>query len=329
MDFRRGMAKRILFITSTRVGDAVLSTGLLGRLVTDNPDARFTIACGPAAADLFQAVPGLERLIVLDKKRFSLHWLDLWWACCRTFWDVVVDLRNAPLTLLIPARRHYRMGRKDGGHRLERIARVMGIDGPPPAPKIWITDAHRQTAARLIPGDRPVLAVGPTANWRGKTWPEERFAEVTARLTGPKGIMPGAPVAVFGHGSERASVAGFLAGIPEGRRIDLVGKVSLLEAFACLERSRLYLGNDSGLMHLAAASGVPTLGLFGPTPDEHYGPWGPNCRVVRGQSARDSYPDKVFMFDHANTGTLMEGLSVDLVEQAAIRLFTETARATV
>ncbi|MBD3668264.1 MAG: glycosyltransferase family 9 protein, partial [Kangiella sp.] len=80
------MAKSILFVTATRIGDAVLSTGILGRLIADNPGARITVACGRAAAPLFEAVPGLERIIVLDKKRWSLHWLGLWSQCFRRMW---------------------------------------------------------------------------------------------------------------------------------------------------------------------------------------------------------------------------------------------------
>ena len=57
----------ILFVSATRIGDAVLSTGLLSYLVERYPDARFTIAAGPVAAPLFEAVPRLERIIVIDK----------------------------------------------------------------------------------------------------------------------------------------------------------------------------------------------------------------------------------------------------------------------
>lgn len=314
------MAKSILFVTATRIGDAVLSTGILGRLIADNPGARITVACGRAAAPLFEAVPGLERIIVLDKKRWSLHWLGLWSQCFRRMWSILVDLRNTPMTYLIPTWHRFRMGRKGAGHRLERYARVMRITDAVPTPKIWISDAHRAVADGLIPGDRPVLAVGPTANWRGKTWPEGHFADLVARLTGDGGILPGAAVAVFGHESERASVEGFLASIPEDRRIDLVGKISLLEAYACLEKAALYIGNDSGLMHLAAAAGVPTLGLFGPTPDELYAPWGAHCRVVRGAGFLESFPEN---YDWENSPSLMEKLSVDAAEAAANDLWVE------
>ena len=89
---------RILFVTATRIGDAVLSTGALGWLAGQHPEARFTIACGPVAAPLFEAFPQLERLVVVRKQRYSLHWLALWSACAGTAWDLAVDLRGSGLT---------------------------------------------------------------------------------------------------------------------------------------------------------------------------------------------------------------------------------------
>lgn len=87
----------ILFVTATRVGDAVLSTGLLSPLIDRFPAARFTIAAGPDAAPLFEDIPGLERLISLPKRRWSMHWLGLYRAVAWKRWDMVVDLRASAL----------------------------------------------------------------------------------------------------------------------------------------------------------------------------------------------------------------------------------------
>lgn len=320
----KAMANRILFVTATRIGDAVLSLGVLGRLLADYPDARVTIACGRAAAPLFETVPGLDRVIILDKKPYSLHWLGLWAQCVFGFWTVLVDLRNTPMTYLIPARHQYRMGRKGEGHRLQRYAQVMGISGPPPTPVIWLNDAHRARAAELVPCGALVLAIGPTANWAGKTWPEDRFIALVRRLTGPGGLLAGAKVAVFGHGDERPMVERLLADIPADRCIDLIGKVSLLEAYACLQRSSFYVGNDSGLMHLAAVAAVPTLGLFGPTQENLYGPWGDHCAVVRGAGFMESYPDG---YDWSNSDSLLQSLEVEKVEAAVKILWDRQAEA--
>ena len=318
---------RILFITSTRVGDAILSTGLLGKLIAEYPQARVTIACGPAAAPLFEAVPNLERIIVLRKMVYSLHWVAMWWAVAGKFWDVLVDLRNTPMSYPLAASKRYRLTRsREPGHRIVQLAAVMGVASEPPAPRIWLSEEARRQAKTLIPDGPPVLAVGPTANWLAKTWRAERFAELIERLSGPAGILPGARVAVFGRDDERPMALHLIEAIPEDRRIDLVGKIDLLGAGACIGRAAFYVGNDSGLMHLAAATGIPTLGLFGPSQEEHYAPWGPLCAVARAAKSFDEiFPEN---FDHVSSGTLMDSLTVDAVEQAARelwRLATEAA----
>ena len=117
---------RALFVTSARVGDAILSTGILSRILDQNPGLRVTVACGPAAASLFEPVPGLERIIVLDKMVGSLHWVYLWAKTFSQRWDILVDLRNAPMTFLIGTKKRYRMARsRDTGHRILTLARVI------------------------------------------------------------------------------------------------------------------------------------------------------------------------------------------------------------
>ena len=317
---------RILFITSTRVGDAILSTGLLDHLIAKHPHARITIACGPAAAPLFEAVPNLDEIIVLDKMAFSLHWLMLWAKCAGAVWDILVDLRSSPMPFLLVAKSRHRMVRgRARVHRIEQLATVLGLAEAPPSPRLWTTPDHEAEAARLIPEGAPTLAVGPTANWRAKTWRAEYFEELIWRLTAPNGILPGGRVAVFGRDNERPMAHRLIEAVPARQRIDLVGRVDLLVAYACLRRCALYVGNDSGLMHLAAASGISTLGLFGPSPEAHYAPWGRLTRVVRTSV---SY-DKIFPanFDHRASDTLMDSLSVDAAEEAARELWQQAAEA--
>ena len=172
----------------------------------------------------------------------------------------------------------------------------------------------------MLPGGGPVLAVAPIANWRGKQWRIARFVELIERLTGPDGILPGATIATFGGPAERRQAEPVTAAVSAGRRLDLVGRLDLLTAFLCLRRCDLFIGNDSGLMHLAASAGVPTLGLFGPSRDELYRPWGGHTAVVRTQ---ESYEALVSTrgYDHRTTGTLMDGLSVDAAEAAARALW--------
>src|SRR5215208_2530419 len=96
---------RILFVSASQIGDAVLSTGLLDHLVRNHRDARITVACGPVAEGVFARMPNRERTIVLAKRRGRLHWLELWRQVAGTRWDLVVDLRASAFAWSVLARR--------------------------------------------------------------------------------------------------------------------------------------------------------------------------------------------------------------------------------
>lgn len=312
---------RILFVTATRIGDAVLSSGVLDHLLRQHPGAQVTVAAGRLAVPLFQAVPGLENVIPIRKAPWKRHWLDLWRAAAGRRWDLVVDLRGSAIAYTLRARRRLvlRPSRRPDEHRVTELGRLLGLDEPP-APRVWLSQTHRSAAAALVPDGGGVLAVAPAANWRGKQWQAERFAALAARLTGAGGILPGARVAVFAAGHERTQAAPLLEALDPARRIDLVGAVDLPTAAACLERCALFVGNDSGLMHLAAAAGTPTLGLFGPSREGRYAPWGRRSAVVRTPESFEELtgaPD----FDSRTTDTLMDGLSVEAVADAANNLW--------
>jgi heptosyltransferase III len=319
--YRCGM--KILFVTATRVGDAVLSTGLLSHLTDQYPAARFTIVAGPDAAPLFEDVQGLEQLIGLPKRRWSAHWLTLYRAVAFQRWDVVVDLRASALAYLLwtRERRVAEAGRRNE-HRVKQLARIFALD-PPPSPRLAIAPRREADAARLVPPGGPVIAIGPAANWRGKEWRAERFAELATRLIAQDGMVPGARVVVMAAAHERAQAMPLINALPAARCIDLVGKVDLLTAAAVLRRCGIFIGNDTGLMHLAAAAGTPTLGLFGPSPVEQYAPWGAHTATVSTAIAyRDLIPPD---FNRFTTDTLMDSLSVDAAEAGARGLWARIA----
>ncbi|MBW4090006.1 MAG: glycosyltransferase family 9 protein [Proteobacteria bacterium] len=272
---------RILFIASNRVGDAVLSTGLLDHLIRCHPDARITVACGRPAVGVFARMPRCEHILVIDKRRWDLHWVSLWaWAAVRR-WDLVVDIRGSALAYMVRARRRAVMRRRPG-HKIVQLAAVLGLS-PPPAPIAWIAPEDERRVASLLPPGRPLIALGPTANWAPKVWAPERFAAVFRALAeGP--LADAVPVVLGGPGrEERALAAPVLALLPDA--VDLCGGLSLAEAAACLRRARLFVGNDSGLMHLAAATGTATVGLFGPTEAAVYAPVGPRAVAVCADGA--------------------------------------------
>ena len=254
---------RILFVSSNRIGDAVITTGVLDHLIRRHPDCHITIACGPAAEGVFSRMPNRERTIVFAKQPRDVHWLKLWRQVAFTRWDLVVDMRGSLLAYLVPAARRA-VRRRSPGRMFEQYAAMLGI-APAPLPVVWTDNADRARAAALLPAGRPIVGFGPTANWAPKIWPAERFAALFQKLTDDN--LPGAVPAIFaGPGeAERDLAAPLFRALPGA--VDLCGRLTLPEAAACIQRCAVYVGNDSGLMHLAAASGTPTVGLCGTTID--------------------------------------------------------------
>ncbi len=309
---------RILFVTGNRIGDCVLSTGILGWMVDNLPKARFTVVCGPEAAPLFEGVPRIERVIAMRKRPWGLHWWDLWKQIVGTGWHTLIDLRGSLIGQGIVARRRV-VQRTPGSGRIHQVVHLSGLLKlrAPPAPRAFLTDAQRAAAATLLPADGPVLALGPGAGWPAKRWPPERFARLAARLTAEDGILPGARVMVVGAADEAALARSALADLPADRRIDLTGRIDAGVAQACLARASLFVGNDSGPMHMAAAAGTPTLGLFGPSRDDRYGPWGDHCRSLR---TPESYGA---LIRNPSGPHPMDGLGVEAVALAAEALWQE------
>ena len=296
---------RILFITSNRIGDAVISMGLLDHLIRTHPESRITVACGRVAEGVFARVPNHERTILVEKRPYHLHWLPLWREVVTTFWDLVVDVRGSALAFLVPARRRAVM-RRLPGRKIEQLAALLKLDVPP-MPVVWTSPADQERAAQLLPTHRPVIGLGPTANWPTKVWPAERFAALFHALeVGP--LRGAVPVIFGGPGeAERAMAATLLEILPDA--INLTGLLSLPEVASCIQRCALYIGNDSGLMHLAAATGTPTIGLCGATIDraEEMAPAGRFAAWALGNgprmidlSVKDAFTAASQMLAHAN-----------------------------
>ncbi len=273
---------RILFLTNTRIGDVVLSTGLLGLLTDSFPTARVTVVAGHDACSLFHGAPGVERVIPLRKQRYDVHWLSLYLSLLRP-WDLVVDLRGSGLAWMVPTRHRRIINRSDPTEpRVVELGRLLDAHVPP-APRLWLQESDRQAATRLIPVSTDFLAVAPGAGNAEKQWPPDRFAAMINRLTERHGAGSALVVTLLGADDERPlveAVSDRLRDRPHVERPIVVLGQSLPVVAAILERARIFVGNDSGLMHLAAASGAPTVGLFGPTPAARYRPWGERTLLV-------------------------------------------------
>jgi lipopolysaccharide export system permease protein len=309
---------RILFITANRLGDAVLSTGFLAALLERYPEARITIACGPLPAPLFATVPNAT-IIPLIKAPYAGHWRQLWRQTVGTRWDLIVDLRESLVSRLLLANRRIVWHKNPARlHKVEELAALLDFQ-PPPAPRVWLASATIKQTKALLP-EGPILALAPGANSIGKRWPVERFVETAKLLTTSDGLLPSASILLVGDDNDRKLIEPYLPNLPE-KIINLTDQLSIAETAACLSLSTFYIGNDSGLTHLAAAAGVPTLALFGPGIAWKYRPWGENAAYVSkaDDPARDY--DLCKNGDDVAALALMQRLSVEDVVAAATALW--------
>ena len=267
-------------------------------------------------------MPNLDQVIVFEKAKSGSHWFELWRKVRHTRWGLIVDLRGSGISRFLSTRRRA-IRRKSPSpiHKVMEAARTLRIEEEPAAPHLFTSPEIEAHAEALTAGAGPILALAPAANWVGKTWPAERFSQVANRLLRDGGPLAGGGLMVLG-GPGDETLARSLRDVAQHRFIDLAGKVDLLTAFACLKRARLFIGNDSGAMHLAATSGCPTLGLFGPSDERLYAPWGVNARVVRGPRGFE----QIRAVDPGFTQELchMMDLTVEQVTAAAIDLFKTT-----
>lgn len=306
----------VLIITGSMIGDVILSTGAIGEILRRHPGAKATIVCSPGTAILFRHAPADTEVIPLAKQRWSKHWIDLYRRLRGRSWAAIYDFRGSIVSPFLNGPRS--TPRRPTGavvHKVVEASSILGDEGPR-APVLWLPPADGATTA-----GRARLVMGPGATRLGKTWPADRFGALAERLTGPGGALEDARVVAVGGPMDKAAAAAIGARLPADRFVDLTG-ADLLATAAVMAGAALFVGNDSGMMHLSAAAGAPTLGLFGPTDERLYGPWGDRTAVVR--------PGGVdFVFGKTSktvskTESQMDALTVDEVAEASLRLLERT-----
>ena len=307
---------KVLFVSSNRIGDCVISSGVIREIGRQIPGARITVACGRPPAPFFRNAPGVERTIILDKKKMAGHWIDLWKQAVGTRWDMVIDIRGSALGYLIPARRRvvYNRSWETGLRKVEMVSRLMGSDTPL-EPGVFLDSRARSEAAAVIdpqlwdgPGPGSIIALAPIAHQPGKSWPADRWGALVERLRADPRFEGWRFMAVGGPGDRPPATPALEAAGEYG--IDFVGKGDILASAAAIDRATLFVGNDSGLMHVSAALGRPTLGLFGPTEWWLYGPWGPRTRITASNETRGQFSP-------------IEDLTVDHVFDAVVALHAD------
>lgn len=299
----------LLLISLSNIGDAIMTTPVLESLHSLFPDVSVDIVADRRSSQVFERCPYLGKILFKDKHRVLRGLLPLLRDLRATEYALMVDLRTDFLPLLLRARRRFWKwsGKVYGPHTVERhlgvIAALHG-DRPLPQTAVWVGAEEMNFAAEALSAldGRKLIALGPGANWPPKIWPAASFA---ALIVGVANDFDG--VILLGDARDERH-ANLLAGGPLPC-VNLCGRTSLLQAAALLRRAAVFVGNDSGLGHLASAVGTPSLTLFGPGDPVRYRPWG--CRAV-WVTARDG------VLGNLSPGLVLEKLQAHLQRVDAI-----------
>jgi lipopolysaccharide heptosyltransferase II len=297
---------RILLVRLREIGDVVFTTPALRALRQHFPHAHLTYLVEPLAAPIVGSNPRLDEVIVAPRAHL-LSDIALGWRLRATGYDLAIDFHGGPRASLltwfsgaplrvgydVPGRgwmytrrvarprmirpRHAVQNQWDlleaigiAAERADTFAVEMPVDAAAAS-----TVADRLHAAGLGSGDR-IIVMHVSAGNPFRRWPQQSFAEVAAALVARHGD---ARVIVTSGPSEREA-AGRVADearaqLPtESRRHVLsTAEYSLAELRALVDRAALFIGGDSGPLHIAATSEVPIVALYGPTLPVRSAPW--------------------------------------------------------
>jgi len=306
----QGVLHKTLIIRLSSVGDVVLSSPLVRALHGRFPDCQIDFLVKSEYADLVRHNPHITQVIQFPGGGTIGDLVRLRRTIRSSGYDLIVDIhdsirsrylsagtgkvtrvnkRKIARTLLV----NFKLdmyprfgGAPDVAARYLETLLPWGVTDDGGAPELFFPESVREavdrllSAAHLAPGTM-CIGVCPCARHGNKMWPADRFAESAGHLAEKRGL----PVLLFGGADEKEMCAAIESlirtGHPHARVLNLAGNLSLPETGSAMDRCAVVLANDTGLMHIAEARGVPVVAIFGPTVGEFgFFPRGARSAVV-------------------------------------------------
>jgi heptosyltransferase-2 len=302
-----GEIRRVLIRSANWVGDAVMSLPAIASIRVSFPRAKIVILAKPWVADLFQENAAVDRVWVyrspgshegfwgkwrlaqeLKPEEFEIAFLlqnafEAAWIAFLARISRRAGYGTDGRTLLLTHPVRLNSGTK-GGHQIDyylNMVRSLGCSPVSRIPSLEVPEgrgkeARERLAALGVRDSEALVGFSPGATYgSAKEWFPERYAELSRRLIREFG----ARILVFGSSGDTAIPSG---SSPEKSPsiLDLTGKTTLAQAVALIAQCRVFVTNDSGLMHVAAALGVPLVAIFGSTDPQRTGPLGHPSRIL-------------------------------------------------
>ncbi|MCD6115601.1 lipopolysaccharide heptosyltransferase II [bacterium] len=298
---------RVLVIKLRAIGDVVLVTSVFPNIKKTMPDTVVDVLVEEPAAPVLQGNPFVDNVIILPRKKWEkINTISAWFESLkfirklrRNNYDAVIDLfgnpRSAFLTMVSGAKQRvgfkfrgrslaYNLKVEPRGDRVHEVEfnldalRAMGIPVESKEPQITVSEKEYRKIDEWIAdsglSDKKIAGIHSWASWQAKEWAAEKFIELSDRIVNELGMEV---VLVWGPGekdrAERIQKSAL-------SKLYLAPATNLKELAALMSRFDAVVATDSGPMHIAAAMGTPTLGIYGPTNWKLQGPFGPQNRAV-------------------------------------------------
>ncbi|MCE9589905.1 MAG: glycosyltransferase family 9 protein [Planctomycetes bacterium] len=342
-------APNILIVRPSALGDVARTVPALVSIRRAYPNSRIDWLVQDSYSDVIWYHPDLTGVVLFPRRRFGAMWRNpaaanqarLWLKeVRRTHYDMVFDLqglsRSGWITRLTGARRrigfsdarelawlHYNRRhriKKDVRHTVDRMLALVEAEGIPPVRemRLYTAETDRLWVDSLLTRygvqDSGYFVIAPTARWRSKCWPIDRFAQVVFRLldtgrAGKFGIILAAP-------DEEAQLQPLLDALRHDNRV-ISPTTTVGQMMAILERTRLLVCNDSAPLHIAVGFNRPLITVFGPTDPAEVGPYKRDTCVIRAPGTEHGVPAK-FRRNRGDT-TLISRIDFETVWRAIER----------
>ena len=345
---RKEGIRRIVVRGPNWLGDAEMCEPALSQLPILFPQAEITLLVKPAIADLLAQHPSVNRTLVYDDRGRHAGLTGKWTLAGvlrRHRFDLAILFQNAFEAALIsflagiPRRFGYATDgrsllltdpvvvppRSAQRHQVEYywdLLKPLGGQGPAPAPRLFVTPEESALIARRladagIGAADLVIGVNPGSTYgHAKRWLPDRYAEVVNRVVKDTQSRSGARVGVAILGAKGEEPLGkAIADQIKTRSVVCSGQTTVRELMALVKRCQLFLTNDTGPMHVAAAFNVPLVAIFGPTDWQTTSPFGVDAQLVRQPVSCAPCLLRECPIDHR----CMTGVTVEQVHGAAVR----------
>ncbi len=300
---------KILVISSNLIGDTVLSTGVVEHFAKAYPKAKFTFLAGPSAGQIYDYFPLRKEIILFKKKRFNIHWLDMYRFSKNKKWEIIIDFRSSLLPYFLKKNKKYIFKKNKLLSHLMQLNETFKFDSS----NLFINNSFKEKneVNLKINKNYKYVVIFPGGNWKPKIWSTEYYNKLMFFLLEK---FSNIKFIIVGSSKERIIYDKIIKGLSADLFIDLMGKTLTLTS-AYMKKSTLFIGNDSGLMHLSVASQLTTIGLFGPTNDNIYGHRSLKSFVIRTDESYEYFNKSIINPNISYMSSIKPEHIIDLIIQ--------------